>query len=93
MFVRGDVNDDGALNVADAIAGIYYIFGLAASPPTCLQSVDADDSGDIDLADPIYILQYLFVSGSPPKEPFPECGWDTTPDALTCESYPPCVSR
>ena len=29
----GDVNDDGARNISDAVAGLQYLFGGARAPP------------------------------------------------------------
>ncbi|MFN0059279.1 MAG: FG-GAP repeat domain-containing protein [Planctomycetota bacterium] len=43
-----------------------------------------NDSGVIDVADAVYLLTYLFASGLPPASPFPDCGEDTTGDALDC---------
>ena len=36
----------------------------------------------LDVSDPIALLTYLFADGSPPAGPFPDCGFDTTPDGL-----------
>jgi len=50
-----------------------------------------DDSAHLDLSDPLIILNYLFLGGSPPAEPFPFCGWDPTFLDLWCaETAPAC---
>ncbi len=100
-FLRGDANVDGAVNIADPITVLSYLFsGYDAS---CLDALDADDSGTIEsigkngdkainVSDAIYLLQYLFNSGEPPAPPFngTSCGEDPTPDLIGCTSYPPC---
>ncbi|HAK96661.1 MAG TPA: hypothetical protein DCM87_17130 [Planctomycetes bacterium] len=82
LFIRGDANGDGRVNLSDAIRSLYYVFGL--SQVACADAVDANDDGAADIADPIYVLEYLFGSGPPPAPPFPRPGADPTPDNLTC---------
>jgi hypothetical protein len=88
-FVRGDVTGNGTLDLSDGISVLYYLFGGGPTPP-CLTAADADDTGEITMGDGVYVLMYLFAGGSPPAAPFPLCGPDVTPDALTCEAYEPC---
>jgi hypothetical protein len=52
--------------------------------------VDVDDSGNLDVSDAVYLLNYLFVDGDEPPEPFWFCGEDPTEDDLGCEHFPPC---
>ncbi|MGQ9591721.1 MAG: hypothetical protein ACUVYA_15665 [Planctomycetota bacterium] len=78
-FVRGDANRDGAVDVADAVALILWLFAASVEPP-CLDSLDADDSGAIDITDAVHLLRYLFLAGPPPRSPFPDSGPDPTPD-------------
>jgi hypothetical protein len=85
VFVRGDANGDGRLNVTDPLLILRQLFqGGIASP--CARAADPDDSGALDLGDAVYVLQYLFRSGAAPPAPYPECGEDPTPDDLPCES-------
>jgi len=86
---RGDVNADGRINISDPVFNLNYQFARGAAP-SCLKTADVNDDGLINLADPIFELNYLFASGPVPPIPLAECGADPTPDALTCESYPPC---
>ncbi len=72
-FQRGDVNDDGSVNVSDAIFELNWLFQDGA-PPVCLDTADVNGDGGRNIADPTYLLNYLFASGSPPVEPFAECG-------------------
>ena len=73
-FVRGDVDDNGEVNISDPIYSLAYQF--AGGPqPSCLAAADDDGSGLIDLSDPIYSLQFQFAGGPPPQSPYPECGF------------------
>jgi hypothetical protein len=89
-FRRGDANADGALNLADALAALNYLF-LAGAPPACEKSADANDSGGLDLADGLHLLNYLYLDGPPPPEPFLFCGVDPTADRLGCRRHAPCA--
>jgi predicted outer membrane repeat protein len=81
-FIRGDANDDGGVDLSDAIGILQYQF-LAGEKPKCMDAADADDTGAIDLSDPIFILNYLFLAGTHPPAPGPEaCGVDPTADDL-----------
>ena len=90
-FKRGDVNQDGKLNVSDGVAIARYVFGLGsqkAKIDACKDSADANDDGAITTADALYVLNYLFTGGPVVKDPFTACGQDTTADALDCVTYP-----
>ena len=83
-FVRGDSNDDGLVDISDAVAVLLYLFEGAATP-SCPDAADGDDSGAIDLTDSVYVLQYLFSQGPQPPAPFPLPGADPTPsDPFGC---------
>jgi len=88
QFVRGDANEDGALDVGDPIFVLNYLF-LDGEVPDCYKSADANDDGRNDISDPVYTIYALFASG--PAIPAPaECGLDPTGDGLTCNRYSPC---
>ena len=72
-FVRGNVNDDGAVDVGDAIYLLAFLFSMG-SPPFIPESGDVNADGAIDIADPIALLHYLFADGNPPPAPFPDEG-------------------
>ena len=91
-FVRGDVNADGALNIADALSLLGYLFSTDPAL-RCQAAADCNDSGTLNIADVIYLLGYLFGGGPAPQEPFWTCGYDHTPDGLGCETFPPCTQR
>ncbi|MBN1459851.1 MAG: hypothetical protein JXA57_09945 [Armatimonadetes bacterium] len=91
-FSRGDVNVSGAVDIADAIFVLQYLF--ASGPePRCLDAVDTNDDGALDMADGIYILQNLFASGPIIPPPYPACGLDPTVDALGCVEYGHCAAH
>ncbi len=83
-FIRGDANADGAVNVADAITILGYLFA-SQKPKACMDALDVADNGKIDISHAIRLLGYLFARGTPPAAPFPSAGHDPTPtDAYTC---------
>ena len=88
-FVRGDVNGDGATDVADVVTLLGSLFTDGPDLP-CLSAADANDSGVVDIADGIYVLSLLFSAGDPIPPPVGACGLDPTPDALDCATPPTC---
>jgi len=87
-FRRGDANGDGAINIADAITSLDFLFGPGI-PPECEDAYDANDDGTINIADPIALLAALFGSPTVPMPyPYPGCGNDPTADVLTCVVSP-----
>ena len=87
-FVRGDVNADGVLNLADPIAGLVYLF-LGGSV-SCREALDVNDNGMTELADPIYELMFLYTDGPDPPSPYSECG-EADSETLGCASYDACL--
>lgn len=91
-FSRGDCNDDGAANLADAVSLLGLLFPTGAPPvPPCLDACDANDDGAVNLGDAIATLGALFGTPiAPLPAPYPGCGLDTTPSAVTCGSFSSC---
>jgi len=56
-----------------------------------MDSGDANDDGVVDISDAIYTLLFLFGPIAYLPSPFGECGYDTTEDQLTCDSFPSCM--
>ena len=82
-FVRGDVNHDGAIDIADPVAIINYLF--QGGTIDCLDAADINDGGNVDLTDAIQLMNYMFLDVSQePSAPFLQCGEDLTPDNLSC---------
>ncbi len=84
-FLRGDANDDAAINIADVVFLLGWIFQSGADPH-CFDGADSNDDGTVDLADGIYMLNYIFTEGPQPPEPFGTVGPDPTDDSLGCVS-------
>jgi len=88
LFVRGDANADGSVNVTDAVHFLSHLY-----PPdfVCEDAADFNDDGQLNTSDAAYFLQHF----TPPSFPEPNdtCGFDPTEDQLTCNSFPPCGTR
>jgi hypothetical protein len=89
LFRRGDSNDDGRVDIADAVHIIFRLFGDGGEPP-CLDAADAQADGSLDLSDPVFILDYLFLAGSPPPAPGPQACGPADPPHLGCNSFKSC---
>lgn len=91
-FVRGDVNADGVINIADALSGLNFLFA-GGSPLDCLDAADINDDGTLNISDPPYLLTFQFAGGSRPPDPFGACGLDPTDDDLDCLLFEPCAGE
>ena len=81
-FVRGDFDADGAVAILDAIKILGWGF-LGDPDPICLATIDVNGDGTLNpVLDAIVLLNYLFLGGSAPAAPFPDCGSDT----LDCQA-------
>ncbi len=76
-FIRGDCDNDGEVNIADAFEALGYLF-QGESIENCPGACDYDDDGWVTIADVIAVLVYQFQGGSPPAQPFPDPGPDNT---------------
>ncbi len=71
-LVRGDVDFDGALSITDGIGILLHLFqGLRIDCPEAARIEAA--GGFLSITDAVYLLNYLFLGGPPPRAPFPEC--------------------
>ena len=77
IFLRGDVNGDHTVDIADATSLLGYLFG-EDQPPWCPDAADANDDGSLNIADPIAILTTLFGNQSVIAAPYPQLGEDPT---------------
>jgi hypothetical protein len=59
----GDVNADGAVNLADPVAILAHLF--AEQPLRCPGAAEVNGDDQFDMADAVYILQFLFLEGPP----------------------------
>ncbi|MFN0057739.1 MAG: dockerin type I repeat-containing protein [Planctomycetota bacterium] len=89
-FARGDSNNDGNINIADAAYTLSYLFVFGVAPP-CFDAADANNDSTINIADPVYLLEFLFTAGPPLPAPYPGCGPDSGPiDTLNCVDSAAC---
>ena len=88
-MVRGDANQNGNIEIADAITALGYLFqGVIV---TCESALDVDASGGTDIGDAIQLLGYLFSGGPAPQAPFPDCGPDpAAAGTTTCAEHDAC---
>lgn len=89
IFIRGDANASGAVDLSDSIFTLAYLF-LGDTRPACAEAADTNDDGTLDISDATYALSFLFLGGPALPVPFPRCGGDPSADALSCEAFPPC---
>lgn len=76
LQLHGDLNQDGKLDLSDAINILMFLFDTLPMAMPCegdirdgggnLTLVDVNLSGTVDLADAVYLLTYQFVDGPPP---------------------------
>lgn len=86
LFVRGNANALGNIDIADAVFVLTFLFAGGAAPP-CPDAADSNDNGAVEIADAVNILTFLFAGNvTTPKYPFPLPGLDPTADNLG-----PCV--
>jgi len=79
VFVRGNCDAAGEIDITDAIGLLNYLF-LGAGVPACLDACDSNDTGDLDLTDAVVVLNFLFLGGVKLPDPGPfACGVDPTP--------------
>ena len=88
-FVRTDANADGAVNIADPVFTLGYLFAGGVAP-TCNDAADANDDGSLNISDPTFTLIFLFSGGVAPPAPYPDCGADPTNDDVDCASFERC---
>ena len=89
-MIQSEFGSDRVLDINDGVFGLNFLF-LGGPPPTCFSSFDTDDDGELTINDGIGIFNFLFLGGGAPGTPYPACGLDPTADALTCDTFPPCL--
>lgn len=83
-FRRGDANDDGVVDIGDAIRVLHQLFVPGQPGRICEDASDVNDDSAADISDAVHLLSYLFTSGPAIPAPFPDCGTDPTLDSLGC---------
>lgn len=82
LFIRGDANMDGRVDLSDAIYVLEAMFRNGPAP-VCLDAADTNDDGGFDISDAIKTLLVLF-SGKEMPPPYPDKGQDQTTDTIGC---------
>jgi hypothetical protein len=67
LYVWGDANGDGVVDIADVVHLINYLF-LNGPAPAPLPSGDPNNDCIINIADVVYLLNYLFAGGPAPLQ-------------------------
>ncbi len=96
VFRRGDANGDGAVNIADSVFTLQFLF-LSGASIRCSDAADVTDDEIVNISDAVYSLRSLFTSDIVILAPSPACGPDTTgsgpdrrgPQRIGCEDYCP----
>lgn len=83
VFIRGDVNGDGIIDLTDGSQLQLWVTG-AGVMPSCLDAADVNDDGIVNLSDPIELFDFLYQGSNPPPAPYPDAGPDPTADGLDC---------
>ncbi|MBN1418296.1 MAG: hypothetical protein JXP34_05935 [Planctomycetes bacterium] len=87
-FSRADANQDGDIDIGDAIAALGVLF--AQEETSCLAALDANGDAKIDIADPISILDYMFSGAAAPPSPFGPGACGPVRGDLACASHASC---
>lgn len=78
-FKRGDINEDGQVDMTDCISFSNCLYNLECGKND--DAGDVNDDGIIDLSDWIYLCQWAADSSNPPPPPpYDEEGYDPTSD-------------
>ena len=64
-YMAGDANGDEAIDVADVVYIVNFLYKGEAAPSPYLAG-DANCDGEVDLADVVYLINYLYRGGDPP---------------------------
>jgi len=67
LFVPGDADGSGAVDIDDVVYLIAYIFSGGPAPDP-IGSGDPDCSGATDIDDVVYLIAYIFSGGPPPGD-------------------------
>jgi hypothetical protein len=90
LFIRGDCNTDGEVDISDAVFSLGALF-LGDGDLPCGDACDANDDGTVDISDAIATLGVLFLgNGTIPPPGMNECGLDPTDDETRCTTFDEC---
>jgi hypothetical protein len=63
---RGDADNNGIVNISDAVYLENYIFGDGPPPQPTMGTADADCNGIVNVSDEVYLIGYIFGGGPAP---------------------------
>jgi hypothetical protein len=66
-FSIGDTNNDGSVNISDAVQIINYVF-ISGPPPLPHESGDTNCDGSVNVSDAVWIVNYVFIGGNAPGD-------------------------
>lgn len=84
LFLRGDSNNDGVIDVSDCVHALRFMFA-AGPPPVCADAIDVNDNEDVDISDAILIVFFLFGQANIPQPRIGGAGIDLTFGRLSCQ--------
>ncbi|MBI4605165.1 MAG: hypothetical protein HY721_24640 [Planctomycetes bacterium] len=89
QFVRGDVDANGLVDEDDAdLLRAFFLTRNCFLLPDCLDAPDVDDDGVICEKDAVALSEFVATGEKPPRDPYPACGPDPTPDVFACHDGP-----
>ena len=87
-FNPGDANDDGRIDLSDAVRILGTLF-LGDDPLPCLDAANANGDPRVDVSDAVFILGHLFL-GQDPGLPDASCSGIVGRIDPGCASYSAC---
>ena len=78
-FIRGDVDENGVVNVGDAIFLTGFVFFGPVQTLECQDAASVSDESSLTVVDVINLLSFLIDDLTMPA-PYPACGLDPTED-------------
>ncbi|MBD3218761.1 MAG: S8 family serine peptidase [candidate division Zixibacteria bacterium] len=66
-FLIGDSNNDGTINISDAVHIINYVF-ISGDPPLPYFAGDSNCDGSVNVSDAVWIINYVFLGGYVPGD-------------------------
>ncbi len=70
VYLCGDANNDGAVNVSDAVWVINYVF-VGGPEPDPFLSGEVNCDGAVNVSDAVWLINYVFVGGNDPCDSNP----------------------
>lgn len=67
-FYRGDVNQDGVLELQDIVYLINYVYKSGPAPLPFVDQGDVNGDGNVGLFDIVFLINYVYKSGPTPQD-------------------------